>query len=136
MTCMYHNPINRMPIPVSTPQVMTRSCGSFFLSWSKISMASSFSRSSSFDFPVGSKTGFARVPIAQGADNPIEEPEPERRHDGAGQVHDQPLPEGKPSDQRLAAGIDQEQQSEYRHGSAGRQSQHHLRKALLTQNEA
>src|SRR5947209_7221876 len=106
MTWTNQRPTNKIVIPTSTPQVVTRMCGSFFFSWSKINI----SHSSPFDLTVRAKTRFPQRPIIQRVGQAIEEAKPKRRHRSAHQAHDQPLPEREPADERLGLRIEQEKQ--------------------------
>src|SRR5205085_40099 len=64
----------------------------------------------SLNLPVGPETRLFRRAIAQGMRKAVEKAKPERRDHRSGEAKDQPLPEGKPADQRLNLRIEQEQQ--------------------------
>src|SRR5678815_1282363 len=111
MTCTYHNPASRTAVPSNTATVSARSAGSFFLSWSKISTTvSSGSLSSAFDLAVRAERHFAPRAVIHGAMDSVEEPEPQRRDRGADRGREDPLPERKPTDERLGLRVKEEKQ--------------------------
>src|SRR6266568_2907211 len=112
MICTHQRPANSTAMPMSTPHVTARRCGSFFFSWSKTIMRFAISLLPPFDFPVRPEARLGHRAIAQGLSQPVEKAEPQRRDRAAGGARDQPLPERKPADERLDVGVDQQQQFE------------------------
>src|SRR5439155_12389939 len=127
----------RMRKPPRMTIANQRRCGSFFFSWSKMSIRTEwlFSISASSYFAVGTKAALGDAAIAEGTVEQSEELEKNGSRDGAPEGHHQQLPQSSPAKERGAPAGEQKKQGDNRSDGAGRQAEGELRKELMAQDQ-